>query len=546
MHYWLSEPDLEGLYDAKVIGVDTETISLKDRSLLGIGVAFEDNAVYATPDDELFNPIIRVVQDIKVNKIYQNAPFDLRVLREYDPDTYSIDDTAVMGRLCGFDSVVLEDLSSVLEVHTESVKNFLERFGIKEMDKAPPEEVALKCCNDALVTLKLKDWLAPQMLVPQVYYRREMMIVHQLDVMSRKGIAIDQELRGELEAAYTQQYTIFKYKGEAEYGLNLGSPKQVATVFSHMPIFLPLNKSQRSLGTGKEILETLDHPLAALVLDYRHVQKMLGTYLNKLRGQERAYTTLHMDAVTGRISSTSAGDNNPDLNMQNIPRKVEKGEFPPVRSIFIPDSDMFTRFDLSQIELRTLAFISGDETMQGILNDPKQDLHSSTAIGMFGSAEKKHRDNAKTFNFAMIYGDTPSALARKLRVSLEDTQAMFAKWGDTFPVASAWIKERREESHNYPYAETLYGRKIPLPTEYEWHMENCAVNYVIQGSAAEVFKRIMLELNHLLPEARLQIHDEMIYDGYVEIPEKELSMIAGFWTPLDLERLDRWGVVKEA
>ena len=200
--------------------------------------------------------------------------------------------------------------------------------------------------------------------------------------------------------------------------------------------------------------------------------------------------------------------------------------------------------DLKQIELRVLAHMSGDVAMQEIMNDPEQDMHSATAIGMFGSNQKKHRDNAKTFNFAMIYGDTPSGVARKLRVRLEDAIDMFGKWGETFPQASGWIEDRRKESHNIPYAETLYGRKIPLPTEYRNHMENCAVNYVIQGSAAEIFKRIMLELGWLLPHARLQIHDEMIYDGDLDIPEEELARVSPLWTPLDLEKQIRWGDVR--
>ena len=540
MQYWLHEEDWEGLYTSKLIGVDTETPSLEDRSLLGIGVAFGNNAVYVTPEDERFQSVIAMLRDVKITKAYQNAPFDLRVMREWDVDSYQIHDTAIMARLCGYETAVLEELSQVLDVQTESVKNFFERLGIKNMKDAPFEEVALKCCNDALVTYRLVDYLRPYMLTSESYYTRELMIAHQLDTMSKPGIAIDQEVRGVLDEEYSRRYSLLKLEGENDWEVNLGSPKQVGITLGYEGIFLPVSKSKKGLTTDKETLEGIDHPLAKLTLDYRHVQKMLKSYVAKLKGQERAYTTLHMDAVTGRISSTSAGKNNPDMNLQNIPRKVELGELPTVRSMFIPDERVFTRFDLSQIELRVLAYMSGDERMQAILNDPTRDLHDETA-----DDTELNRDHAKTFNFSLVYGAKDSTIAAKLGITTEEVRAIRVKWSASFPQTYAWMEDRKKQAVAHPYAETLYGRQIPLPTDYQSHMESCAVNYVIQGSAAEIFKRIMLELNYLLPHARLQIHDELVYDGDVEIPELDLSHISPLWTPLSLEKMTRWGDVED-
>jgi len=534
----------------KRIAVDTETPSLSDRSLLGVGVALSgQDAFYLTPDDESFPRLVLILQDPSIRKAFHNAPYDLRVMRYLNVDTHNIDDTAIMSRLAGpfhkpvWTSNTLEDISFWVDRQTEQAKGFMNRFGQTRMDTCPLWEVARKCCIDAQATYLLIDYLMPR--VNQEYYEVERQLLPMLETISSAGIKLDQERREQLETIYTREYQYYRNVAEQQFGFNPGSGYQVGYILAKRGNFLPLTKEKTQLATDAKTLKKIRDPLVGLILNYRHVAKMLSTYILPYAGMDRAYTTLHNDAVTGRVSSTSAGKSEPDRNLQNIPKRVEKGAAPTVRGMFIPDNGMFTRIDASQIELRILAHLSQDRHMLDVLYDPNGDIHADTmkAMSLHGEVGRIY---SKTFNFAMIYGGNEYTVADNIGTSdIPRVRRNMELWMNTYPQAAQWMVVQQEEGLANGWVETLYGRRMLLPMDMlvqqggEKHIRNCAVNYPIQGTAAEIFKRVMIELLPLLDVTRLQIHDEELFDGAVEIPSG-LESVSPVHTPIKVEQIERW------
>ena len=519
------------------IGVDTETVSLSIRKLLGIGIAVSGrDAFFLSADDPDFVRVIRLLQEPSITKVYHNAPFDLRVLRKWQPDLYNIEDTAILARLAGVPAE-LEYASYWVGRQTEPAKALMARFKARNMDEVPIAELAKKCCKDAQATLLLLDYLKPK--VSQDYYRVERRMLPVLELASRVGVALDQDYRAELERLYSYEFQYYKALTD-ELGYNPNSPQQVGYMLAKRGVVLPMSKSGRQLATDVETLQYQDDPVAQLTLLYRQVQKQLSTYILPLAGQERAYTTHHMDAITGRISGTSAGDDEPDRNMTNITKRRELKRLPSIRGMFIPDDGMFTRLDASQIELRILAHLSQDERMLSIYQSGG-DIHADTERAVFGT-EGPNRIAAKTFNFAQIYGAKVGTVAHQIgSKDYAKVSKLIQAWREAYSGAAHWITQQQEDGLRQGYVETLLGRKMILPLEMgEEHARNCAVNYPIQGTAAEVFKRVILALSELLPSHRLYVHDELLMNGQHMLPLDDLATVTPVYAPLEVEYQERW------
>jgi DNA polymerase I len=517
-----------------VIAIDTEVPSLKDRTLLGVGLAMSrDEAFYITPDDEWFPDALAMLRDPQVRKIYHNAPFDLGVLRQYGVDSENVDDTALMCRLSG-ESAVLEEASFWVSRQTEKASDFLARYKVKTMDRAPIMAVAQKCCEDAQATFALYDRHAKK--ISMSYYSMLRSLIPILEKMSSRGIAIDQERRGELDVLYSREYQYLRTWAEG-LGFNPGSPYQVGYMLALRGNFLPLSKTRKQFVTDEVQLRKLRDPVAGVILYYRHVQKMLSTYIRPLAGHKRAYTTLNMEAATGRVNSS--GHNQPGhLNLQNIPKKSERGDMPTIRSMFLPDSGMITLADASQIELRVLAKMSGDERMMSVF-DSGGDLHEDTARGVGAS-----RDLAKTFNYALVFNAVIETISENTGIPVDVVTHIADRWAETYPQAWAWIQEQQEEGLRCGYVESRMGRKMWLPADQgEKHMRNCAVNYPVQSSAFEIFAQILIAMRGygVFPHMMLQIHDEEMLDGDVELPWEELADVTDIHVPLEVQKKERWG-----
>jgi DNA polymerase-1 len=252
-----------------------------------------------------------------------------------------------------------------------------------------------------------------------------------------------------------------------------------------------------------------------------------------------------MDAVTGRIASY-------DIQMHNLPTGARLGDIVPsagpIRRVFIPDEGTFTRFDLGQIELRVLAYLSGDVRMTEILSLPKDeggDMHLNTmkVLGIYSKVM------AKNFNFGTMFGGDVETLAKFTGINdLNLLRQYQYQMRLEYPQLFTWIDQQRRDGLRNMSVETIYGRTLRLdqsknPNELsEKHIMNCAVNYPVQGSAAEIFKRLRIACLQYIPLDKyvLQVHDEQLFDSDHSLPKEELEHLAPFWTPMDISIVNRW------
>ncbi len=548
-YYLGEEPARSGLYtehlkNPPTIAVDTETVSLTDKRVIGIGVATSSHSAFyfplipeassCTPWHLLVNPAI--VQ------IYQNGLFDLFALAKSGAEVAwnNIRDTNVMARLLCHRDASLVGLSWIHRMEVHNAGDFIKEHGAKDMLHCPPDDVAKKCMQDALATYALYERFIPE--IDLSYFLTEMALYPILMRMSLRGIKLDQEYREHIEEILADDVNYLYKMCQDMEGFNPGSPQQCSyilakrgayRVFSRLPY---TDRSKRHLSSGSEVLEQMDDTLAGLILLYRQKAALLSGYLIPWDKESdgRAHTRFHLDAATGRPSST-------ERNLQNIP----KGE---IRGCLIPDHTIFTDMDYSQLELRILAHLSKDPTMQYIFSLPtfnsdgsknrEADIHGQTAdfLGI-------KRDLAKNVNFAYIYGGTDQTLMETAKIrSIEQARHLMGLWADKYPVAGAWIADIQGRTYNDPYAYTLYGRKIRLDIESPDinSMMKKNINYRMQGSAAEIFKRSLLKCQHL--DIALQVHDEMLFDGYVEEQwlRQELEHISPLHTPIDVRYRGRW------
>jgi len=542
-YYYGEEEPKPGLYTKYItenshhtIAVDVETISLKDRTAIGVGVAINPNVAFyfpLFPEESSYTPW-HLLRDPAIAKVFQNAPFDLLSMRRYDLCNDNVKDTNVIGHLLSISPSRLIDLVAhahmyhggrLLEVH--DAKELLNEHNTKTMLGIPSETVAMKCCQDCLGTLEVYNKLLPQ--VDQEYFKVEMEALSVLVDMSFMGLLIDHEVRANIEAKLEKEVDYYNRLCDGE-GFSPSSPQQVGyilakrgayNVFSRIPFTRGGKKTgKKQLDTSEEILNKMTDPMATIVLRHRSSSKLLSTYIKPWANDRRAYTRFHLDAITGRPSST-------DRNMQNIP----KGE---PRGIFIPDSGVFTDVDFSQVELRVLAYLSQDREMIRILSDPDGDIHGETADFM-----SIVRLGAKKVGFSMIYGATDETIAENAGVPISRARDLKDAWFEKYNGAGYWINTVQEESLRYPYATTVFGRKIRLPTiedEREDAIKRKAVNYPIQATAAEILKRALIRCKGL--NMVLQVHDEILFDGRVVVPK--LDDIAPFWTPVEVKYLQRW------
>ncbi len=525
-NHWCAFPPM-------VVAADIETVGLKDRTILGIGIAFtKDHIFYLTVDDEDFHKLITVLQNPMVTKVWHNAPFDLRVLRDYKPDLWNISDTAIMSRLLG-KRAVLEEASEDLGLEgVQSAKSMLLEHGVNDFGKLPEHTVARKCVMDCWATYILYERLKPQ--TNNEYYQVELAVMPRIELISQRGILIDQDRRQELETHY-QREKDYLYTVADGFGFQPGSNQQVGYTLAKRGNQLPTTKTYK-LKTSENVLRKLRDPLAALVLNYRHCQKVLSTYLTPLRGAERAYTTFHLDAATGRVSGTSAGKGNPDRNLCNLPKKSERGDVHTVRSMFLSDSGVWMKADESQAELRIMAYMSKDTQMQAVF-DRGENIHKHTQ-----ELTGLPYDISKTVNYALSYGADAYTIANSTGYPVTDGREFIRRWMEAYPQAAQWMKQQQVEGLRNGYVETLLGRKMMLPTEMgEKHCRNCAINYPIQGTAADTFKRTLLEICKLgLEESILMlVHDEFDFDRKVELP-KGLESVVDEMITLDIDITERW------
>ena len=534
------------------ISVDTETISTKDKTCLGIGIGLSEVEAYyigVLPDT---SPMLAAAYGLVASptrtKIYHNANFDLEVLRLMhdlddtlpDPDVWEYQDTAtlahVSGRRAALDVVAGEAGVTGLFTIADVLADTRERVGKSRvtMLDADPDRLARKCINDVRSTWAISNYLRGKTSTKQLdCYEVDRRCLSILKTIERRGFGVDHSVLQQHHERLSRDITLYRDLCDQQ-GFQPGSNQQVGYILASRGNILPFTKSRRQLRTDDETLSRLDDPLAHLVLAYRRATKLLSTYVSPWMESERAFTHFRLDLSTGRLASY-------DRNLQNIPESM--------RGVFESDGAGFTWADISQLEMRVYAYMTQDATMLEAYSSGK-DIHTITHEGLFSHMGAEGRKPAKTFNFAMIYDAMDKTLSLRTGLPIEAAAKYKAQWLALYSGAAKWMRMQAEA--DVEVVEDIYGRAMMLP-EYavdpltgrdnQKHINTCKINYPVQGSGANIVKRGINYLwDHGYGDAyRLQVHDEHVFDGDVEFPKAELDNLCDLVpTPHEVKHAMRW------
>ena len=548
-HLVQTEADMQALVTllstADVISLDTETTSTNaiEAQLVGLSFAIEEKKAYYVPvpeqADEAQNIVDRfkaIYENPKTLKVGQNIKYDLEVLRNYG--------IALQGPL--FDTMVAHyllqpELRHNMDFMAEVYLNY-ETVHIdaligpkgkaqKNMRELAPSEVYNYACEDADITLQLKNVLQPKLVeagVDRLFNEVEMPLIPVLAEMECNGVRIDTAALKETSQVFTErmlqlEQEIYQAAGKT---FNVASPKQVGDIlFGEMKIIdKPKKTKTGQYVTSEEVLQTLrsKHPIVAHILDYRALKKLLGTYVDALPKLINPRTghihTSFNQAVTatGRLSSS-------DPNLQNIPVRGEDGK--EIRKCFIPEEGCeFFSADYSQIELRVMAHLSQDANMLDAFREG-YDIHAATAAKIYNKpvseVTRDERTKAKRANFGIIYGITVFGLADRLNIERAEAKQLIDGYFKMFPQVQQYMEQAKETARANGYVETFFNRRRYLPDINSGNAtvraiaERNAINAPIQGSAADIIKVAMVRIfqrfqrENIRSKMILQVHDEL-------------------------------------
>ena len=555
-NYQLIETEEEAikLYDflrtKQTLCLDTETTSTNaiDAELVGLSFSVEEfQAAYVSlPSNreealKLVNIFKPLYEDEKITKVGQNIKYDIEVLRGYGVE--------VKGKL--FDTmlahyIIQPELAHNMDYMAETLLNYQtihieQLIGPKGRKQKNMRDLAAKdiyeyACEDADVTLRLKNLLERKLKEAdgeKLFYEIEMPLVPVLVEMELNGVRIDTESLKETSKIFTRRMAQYEERIYHEAGekFNISSPKQVGDIlFGKMQIMEKPKKTKTGqYVTSEEVLQSLKQkaPIVSDILAYRGLKKLLSTYINALPKLINPKTghihTSFNQAVTatGRLSSS-------EPNLQNIPVRDDDGK--EIRKCFVPDEGcLFFSADYSQIELRIMAHLSGDENMTEAFKNG-QDIHAATAAKIWHERPEdvsaEQRKKAKQANFGIIYGITTYGLAQRMEISNREARTLIADYFRTFPKVHAYMEAAKEEVRQKGYAETLFHRRRYLPDinskngTVRGFAERNAINAPIQGSEADIIKVAMIRIYRRFKEEGirskmiLQVHDELNFSVY--------------------------------
>jgi hypothetical protein len=563
---------LQAVQQRGALAVDTETVSLTDRTAIGIGLWSEDVGLYVSGASPLLLRALDLLADRRFTKLYFNSSFDLSVLRKLSyeldspdrcaptPDCYNIDDVSLMARVQALPNGLSECASFILQLDIDEISDILPKR--KSMLDLSFSAVATKCLDDIKATWRLYwamngpwwrsqesegiNWRPPAVNPLNFYditrkdsyyvstnmrdrYQVDIKLIPVLLDMGERGIALrpDRVLDWDIELEIEEGRVRAPFEEE---GINPASGNQVGIFLSERGNILPMTKGYRQYRTDEEILSKLTDPWAALVLKFREVSKLRSTYITPAVGQTRMYSNYRLDLATGRLASSNR-------NMQNIPTRV--------RDIFKADSGSFTCGDASQIEMRKFAWLTQDPVMLKAYQE-EVDVHALTQLALWpGSdvANKSLRTITKNFNFAMLADADPKVLSSTVGLPIDTCREFKETWYKLYPNSLPWIRRVQQEGRDRGYAETIYGRKMRLPRApqaNERHIDECAVNYPFQGSAADYIKMGLLWCSENGLVLATQVHDEILLDGNVDFPEELESFHPELPIPFNVHRGEYW------
>lgn len=554
-----TEEDMRRLCDffmtKSFLSLDTETTSTNtiDAELVGLSFSVEENEAFYVPvpaDRQQAQNIVNIFKPIyespSILKIGQNIKYDMEVLMNYGVTLGGeMFDTMIAHYL--LQPELRHNMDYMAEVYLGYKTIHIDELigpkgkGQKSMRDLDPKEVYEYAAEDADVTLKLKNILEPKLKeagVWQLFTEVEMPLVQVLADMEVGGVRIDTDALKETSAMLTERMNaiekeIYQLAGEE---FNIASPKQVGEIlFGKMKIVEKPKKTKTGqYVTSEEVLQQLKgkNEIVGKILEHRGLRKLLGTYVDALPKlinprTGHIHTSFNQTVTaTGRLSSS-------DPNLQNIPVRGEDGK--EIRKAFVPEEGcLFFSADYSQIELRVMAHLSGDENMQEAFREG-YDIHAATAAKIYhetmDTVTRDQRTKAKRANFGIIYGITVFGLAERLDISRAEATQLIDGYFATFPKVAEYMEQAKETARKLGYAETLLHRRRYLPditshnATVRGFAERNAINAPIQGTAADIIKIAMVRIHRRFRDERLrskmilQVHDELNFSVYPD--EKE-------------------------
>lgn len=554
-----SEEDIRTLYDflrtKQILSLDTETTSTQPvrAELVGLSFAVEENQAFYVPVPDNREEALKIVsifkplyEDDKILKIGQNIKYDYEVLKNYGVE--------IKGKM--FDTMIAHyviqpelhhNMDYMAEVYlnyqTVHIEELIGPKGKKQknMRDLDPKDVYEYAAEDADVTLKLYHVLSTKLKesnVEDLFWNIEMPLVPVLADMELNGVCLDTDALKETSEIFNKRMNEYEQKIYQEAGetFNISSPRQVGDIlFGKMQILDKPKKTRTGqYVTSEEVLQSLKskNPIVQNILDYRGMKKLLSTYVDALPKLINSKTGhIHTSfnqalTATGRLSSS-------DPNLQNIPVRTDDGK--EIRKCFIPEPGcLFFSADYSQIELRIMAHLSGDENMIEAFNEGF-DIHRATAAKIwkedFNDVTDAQRKKAKQANFGIIYGITTYGLAQRMEISNTEAREIIHDYFETFPKVRAYMEQAKQTAREKGYAETLFHRRRYLPdinshnATVRGFAERNAINAPIQGSEADIIKVAMVHIwqrfhkEGIRSKMILQVHDELNFSVYPE--EKE-------------------------
>lgn len=542
---------LEQLTNIDQFALDTETTNIDaiQAEIVGISIAFDKDNPFYIPlihqdnskqlDREAVLALLKpILENPKIAKIGQNLKYDYNVFKNHDIHLQGIVFDTML------ESYVLNSAANRHDLETLALKylgykaisfNDIAGSGSKQLrfDEIPVDKAAPYAAEDADLALKLHHHLYP-LLAPSlktVLDEIEIPLIPVLADMEYKGVLIDIPTLEKHGSRLKERMIILEQEATALAGkvFNLNSPKQLQEILfdeQKLPVLTKTPKGQAS--TAEAVLQELafDYRLPAVILEYRSLAKLVSTYIDALPKRVNAKTgRVHTSfnqavAATGRLSSS-------EPNLQNIPIRNEEGRL--IRKAFIADKENYlVAADYSQIELRIMAHLSEDKNLLSAFSQGL-DIHTATASQIFQVAidevSFEQRRRAKAINFGLIYGMSSFGLARQLGIERQDAQFYMDSYFKQYPGVLAYMENTRQLAHRQGYVETLFGRRLYLPEinaqkiQRQKAAERMAINAPMQGTAADIIKKAMLDLAAWQQQEQiikapmiLQVHDELVFE----------------------------------
>ena len=540
----------------EILSLDTETTSVEaiNAKLVGLSFSVKENEAFYVPvpqDEAEARKIVEIFrpayENEKILKIGQNLKYDYEVLMNYGVE--------IKGKM--FDTMIAHyviqpelhhNMDYLAEIYLNYQTIHIEELlgpkgkGQKNMSELDPKDVYEYAAEDADVTLKLKNKLEAELRkygAEELFYNIEMPLMPVLAEMEMNGVLIDTKSLAETSTVLTKRMEevereIYELAG-GEF--NIASPRQVGEVlFDKLKIVEKAKKTKKGqYVTNEEVLQSLKgkHKIVGAILEHRGLKKLLGTYIDALPKLINSRTGhIHTSfnqatTATGRLSSS-------DPNLQNIPVRGEEGK--EIRKAFIPEPGcLFFSADYSQIELRVMAHLSGDENMIEAFREG-HDIHAATAAKIYKeemeNVTRDQRTKAKRANFGIIYGITIFGLADRLEISREEARQLIDGYFETFPKVKEYMEKAKEEARSKGYVETLFHRRRYLADinsangTVRGFAERNAINAPIQGTAADIIKVAMVRIHrrfkseNIRSKMILQVHDELNFSVYPDEKEK--------------------------